>query len=148
MMADTENFSVSYPKLVSSPDRSPSFDSYEKMANRFLRVRGSLGATTAPSYLTSISVPSPYVPSPYGGKRGLETPRNLEGIGQFVLDPMQNFRSEKLDLEGYKYGSRIAAPTKDPGSTSTIRRKGLTAYRRSRLGKNPSKPPKAPRMPH
>lgn len=141
-MAGTEDFSVTYPKPVSDLGGSHPFSSYEKMATRFLRVRGDIGTTPTKSYLSSISVPSPFVPSPLGGKKALTEPRNLEGMGEFVLDPMQNFRSEKLDLEGYKYGSRIAAPQKDPGSTANIRRKGLSAYKRLKAGKNPNQPPK------
>lgn len=139
-MYGTENFSVTYPKPVSAIGESPQLSSYAEMASRFARVRSGFGITPTKSYLTDTAVPSPFVPSPMGGKRTLMGPRRLEGMGEFVLDPMQNFKPETLDLDGYKYRSKIAAPQKDSGGTASIRRKGLSAYKRVKAGKNPNPP--------
>jgi hypothetical protein len=63
-------------------------------------------------------------------------------MGEFVLDPMQNFKPEKLDLEGYKYGGVHMPITPNKSSGASIRRKGISAYKRQQAGKNPSQPPK------
>lgn len=141
-MYGTENFSVTYPKPISAIGESPQLSSYAEMASRFARVRSGLGGQTERSYISNTAVPSPFVPSPLGGKRALLEPRKLEGMGEFVLDPMQNFKPEKLDLEGYKYGGvhMPVAPNKTTGAS--IRRKGISAYKRQQAGKNPHQPPK------
>lgn len=141
-MYGTEKFSVTYPKPVSDIGGFPQSTPYEKMASRFLRVRSDLAISPTKSYFSSIAVPSPFVPSPLGGKRALMEPKRLEGMGEFIVDPMQNFKPEKIDLEGYKYRSKLAAPQKDSGGTASMRRKGLSAYKRTKAGKNPNQPRK------
>lgn len=89
----------------------------------------------AENFGTVTSVSSAFVPSPFGGKASLKMPRYSSGIGEFVLDPMQNFKSEKLDLEGRKYGMVISNPGQKFDSNK-LRRKGVASYNRYKSNKS------------
>lgn len=104
----------------------------------FRRVRSDIKPVTARAEYRDTSVPNAYVERPSGpAVAAYQTPKAMAGMGVFVLDPLQNLVPEKLDLEGYKYRSKIASPQKDTGGTANIRRKGRSAYKKSQNSDSP-----------
>lgn len=136
-MGDTGNFSVVGPAPSSTFGSSPELSNYQAVAGMFRRVQKSNELVTARAdnfgLVTKIS--SPFVPSPLGGKVALNMPRYASGIGEFVLDPMQNFKSEKLDLEGRKYGNSTITNPGQKFDSNKLRRKGVSSYNRYKSGK-------------
>lgn len=130
--------SVTSPAPLSVVSDSPQLATYSSVAGMFRRVRGDIKPVTARAEYRDTSVSNPHVDRPSGpAVAAYQVPKMMSGIGEFVLDPMQNLVPEKLDLEGYKYRSHIASPQKDTGGTSNIRRKGRAAYTRSQRNNSP-----------
>ena len=48
---------------------------------------------------------------------------------------MQNFKSEKLDLEGRKYGNSTISNPGQKFDSNKLRRKGVSSYNRYKAGK-------------
>jgi hypothetical protein len=62
----------------------------------------------------------------------------MEGMGEFVVDPMQNLIPEGLPLEGRSRSDYAASTsvTSDPLSTSRLRSRGVAVYNKeARSGK-------------
>ena len=136
-MGDAEGFSVTGPVPSNTIGSSPELSTYQAVAGMFRRVQKSNELVTARAenfgLVTKIS--SPFVPSPLGGKVALNMPRYASGIGEFIIDPMQNFKSEKLDLEGRKYGKSTITNPGQKFDSNKLRRKGVSSYNRYKAGK-------------
>lgn len=136
-MGDAENYSVTGSVPSSAFGSSPELSSYQAVAGMFRRVQkgNELVTARADDFGLVTKISSPYVPSPLGGRAALKMPRYASGMGEFVLDPMQNFRSEKLDLEGRKYGKSAIVNPGQKFDSNKVRRKGITAYNRYKANK-------------
>ena len=136
-MGDAENYSVTGSVPSSAFGSSPELSSYQAVAGMFRRVQkgNELVTARADDFGLVTKISSPYVPSPLGGKAALKMPRYASGMGEFVLDPMQNFRSEKLDLEGRKYGNSTISNPGQKFDSNKLRRKGVSSYNRYKAGK-------------
>ena len=136
-MGDTGNFSVVGPVPSNTIGSSPELSTYQAVAGMFRRVQKSneLVTARAENFGVATKISSPFVPSPLGGKRSLNMPRYASGIGEFIIDPMQNFKSEKLDLEGRKYGNSTITNPGQKFDSNKLRRKGVTSYNRYKSNK-------------
>ena len=137
-MGDAEGFSVTGPVPSNTIGSSPELSTYEAVAGMFRRVQkgNELVTARAENLGLATKISSPFVPSPLGGKVALNMPRYASGIGEFVLDPMQNFKSEKLDLEGRKYGKSTITNPGQKFDSNKLRRKGVSSYNRYQAGKS------------
>ena len=136
-MGDAESFSVTGPVPSNTIGSSPELSTYQAVAGMFRRVQkgNELVTARAEDFGVATKISSPFVPSPLGGKVALNMPRYASGIGEFVLDPMQNFKSEKLDLEGRKYGKSTITNPGQKFDSNKLRRKGVSSYNRYKAGK-------------
>lgn len=104
--------------------------SFADVAQSFRRMRTDEfnGGHGRPDMI-DISVPSAFVHTPRGM---VSQPKAMEGMGEFVVDPMQNLVPEGLSLEGRsrKDYSVSASITSDPLSTSRLRSRGRAAANR------------------
>ena len=137
-MGTTEGFSVTGPVPSGTIGSSPELSTYQAVAGMFRRVQkgNELVTARADNFGIATKISSPFVPSPLGGKVALNMPRYASGIGEFVLDPMQNFKSEKLDLEGRKYGKSTITNPGQKFDSNKLRRKGVSSYNRYKAGKS------------
>lgn len=137
-MGDAEGFSVTGPVPSNTIGSSPELSTYAAVAGMFRRVQkgNELVTARADNFGLVTKISSPFVPSPLGGKVALNMPRYASGIGEFVLDPMQNFKSEKLDLEGRKYGKSTITNPGQKFDSNKLRRKGVSSYNRYQTGKS------------
>lgn len=137
-MGDAESFSVTGPVPSNTIGSSPELSTYQAVAGMFRRVQkgNELVTARAEDFGVATKISSPFVPSPLGGKVALNMPRYASGIGEFVLDPMQNFKSEKLDLEGRKYGKSTITNPGQKFDSNKLRRKGVSSYNRYKAGKS------------
>ena len=137
-MGDAESFSVTGPVPSNTIGSSPELSTYQAVAGMFRRVQkgNELVTARAEDFGVATKISSPFVPSPLGGKVALNMPRYASGIGEFVLDPMQNFKSEKLDLEGRKYGKSMITNPGQKFDSNKLRRKGVSSYNRYKAGKS------------
>jgi hypothetical protein len=136
-MGDAEGFSVTGPVPSGTIGSSPELSTYSAVAGMFRRVQkgNELVTARAENFGAVTKVSNPFVPSPLGGKRSLNMPRYASGIGEFIIDPMQNFKSEKLDLEGRKYGKSTITNPGQKFDSNKLRRKGVTSYNRYKANK-------------
>jgi hypothetical protein len=137
-MGDAESFSVTGPVPSNTIGSSPELSTYQAVAGMFRRVQkgNELVTARAEDFGVATKISSPFIPSPLGGKVALNMPRYASGIGEFVLDPMQNFKSEKLDLEGRKYGKSTITNPGQKFDSNKLRRKGVSSYNRYKAGKS------------
>ena len=136
-MGDAEGFSVTGPVPSGTMGSSSELSTYAAVAGMFRRVQkgNELVTARAENFGAVAKVSNPFVPSPLGGKRSLNMPRYASGIGEFIIDPMQNFKSEKLDLEGRKYGKSTITNPGQKFDSNKLRRKGVSSYNRYKAGK-------------
>jgi len=137
-VSNAEGFSVTGSVPSSTIGSSPELSTYAAVAGMFRRVQkgNELVTARAEDFGVATKISSPFIPSPLGGKRSLNMPRYASGIGEFVLDPMQNFKSEKLDLEGRKYGKSTITNPGQKFDSNKLRRKGVSSYNRYKAGKS------------
>jgi hypothetical protein len=88
-------------------------------------------AASRPNPATDIAVPSKFVPKAAGPLNGFDSQKkNLIGMGQFVVDPMQDFGMQKLELAGRSYSSRVNR-VEPRNEGNRFRSRGISAYRRA-----------------
>lgn len=108
----------------------PQYATFSAVSNQFRRMRTVEFTTGHLRPPPDISIPSRYVPKTVGPKLSVDLQqKEMAGMGEFVVDPMQNFGSEKLQLEGRSYRTRQSRP--QPRSEGNrFRGKGIAAYNR------------------
>lgn len=110
--------------------------SFADVASSFRRMRtDEFNSGHGRQDMIDISVPSAYVSTP---REMVSQPKAMEGMGEFVVDPMQNLIPEGLPLEGRSRSDYAASTsvTSDPLSTSRLRSRGVAVYNKeARSGK-------------
>jgi hypothetical protein len=71
---------------------------------------------------------NPYVPHPMGPRGGIEIQRHMSGVGIPFMDPLDNFKPGRLEIN--KKSSPVRRPYR-PIDTGRMRKKGAAAYRRA-----------------
>lgn len=106
------------------------------VASLFRSSRSSQFATGRAERYRDTDVSNPAIPTPAGPMGGIDITKNMAGMGEFVVDPMQNFRAQPF-TEGRSYGIRQVRPGARLDA-NRYRRTGTAAYnkqtRRSRHG--------------
>lgn len=113
--------------LTDNPDAP--VKSFDEVAAMLKRSRIGSFSTARQAHMDT-SVSNSRVPAPMGGKAILRTPMGVEG-GTFVDDPMSAFSEfDSLPLDGRTYGVTQANPGQRYDTTSAVRSKGITAYKK------------------
>lgn len=108
----------------------PQYATFSAVASQFRRMRTVEFTTGHLRPPPDTTIPNRYVPKPDVPKVSVNLQqKEMVGMGEFVDDPMQNFGSEKLQLEGRSYRTRQSRP--QPRSEGNrFRGKGIAAYNR------------------
>lgn len=79
-------------------------------------------------YDPGTDIKNPYVPAPAGPRGGIEVQRHMAGIGIPFMDPLDNFKPGRLEIN--KRSSPVRRPSR-PLDSSRIRKKGAAVYRKN-----------------
>lgn len=71
---------------------------------------------------------NPYVPRPKGPQGGIEIQRHMSGVGIPFMDPLDNFKPGRLEID--KKPTPVRRPSR-PSDPNRMRKKGAAAYRKA-----------------
>ena len=70
---------------------------------------------------------NPYVPNPVGPRGGIDVQRHMSGVGIPFMDPLDNFKPGRLEID--KKPQPVRRPSR-PVDQSRQRKRGTAAYRK------------------